>query len=436
MPRLDVLDSARLNSRTVLESLRAIGGSAAVDLGPGDLVAVEIAAASRRCLVVSFDYERNHGSIGVQEATQLVNAFRRVRNTDAALALVLDTSGIRVTDGIAGIASLRMILREALDARLDGKDMLAVATNHTFGGASMLASLCELRLIDGCCAFAMSGPKLIAHSANPDSDDLGTIGRLISGTARASCSTRFELMPAAKEALIERFRAWLCAAPIGRLTLEQLADSGRSLERRLLSNARAGQSCDLRVAEIGSSVGNALRAFFGDGYDVDRSHSIPVVSSKARRGSWGFILQADRGVGARQALTLAQALIDAARPDGPGHCLVILNADGHSSSLFDERFVLSEYLAHLALVMRALHRQGLRMELVVAERGGGGIQAALGAGATSVTMMADAQLFVLPPFAMGALNKAAFATPGSIEEAVRVGAADGVFETSDRPWST
>jgi hypothetical protein len=68
------------------------------------------------------------------------------------------------------------------------------------------------------------------------------------------------------------------------------------------------------------------------------------------------------------------------------------------------------------------------MELVVAERGGGGIQAALGAGATLVTMMANARLFVLPTFAMEALNKAAFAKPGSAEVAMRAGAVDGVFQ--------
>jgi hypothetical protein len=429
MLRPETPRSPRCSSRAVLESLRGIGGTIPVDLGPGDLEPIELADGSRRCLVVAFDYERSHGSIGVREAQQLVNAFRLVRSNDVALALILDTSGIRVTDEIAGIASLRMILREALDARLEGRSMLAMSMNHTFGGASMLASVCERRFIDEQCLFAMSGPKLIAHAAATDGQ--GEISRLIGGAARASCSRKFELMHPTAGAFSEALLAWLRDEPSRGPAIEQLSDAGRCLETRLASIAIPDEVERPRQSSVSPTAERVLRVSFRDECKLDHSRGIPVVRSRARPDSCGFVLEAERGVGARQALTLAQALIDVVRENDPRHCLIFLDADGHSASPVNERVILSEYLAHLALVVRALHRQGRCMELVVTERGGGGIQAALGAGATLVTMMPQARLFVLPTFAMEVLNKAAFAKPGSVEVAKRVGAVDGIFQTND-----
>jgi Malonate decarboxylase gamma subunit (MdcE) len=425
-------DDSKLTPAGVLEALREVVMPRPVELGAGDLEAAEIVTESRRCLALLFDYQRNQGSIGVREAQQLVSAFHRVRHEDLALVLLLDTSGIRVTDAISGIASLRSVLREALDARLEGRSMLAMSINHTFGGASMLASLCQHRFIHAQCIFAMSGPKLIMSASGPNSvagEDQGEIIKSTCGAARAACSPDFELVAPTAKAFAQTLLAWLNEPRTAAAPVDQLREAGVDLGARLAGvSTPTIETQPQWCASIGPDMDRILRDCFNGEYELEYAEGVPIASSRAIPGSYGFVVEAESGVGARQALALSRALSSIAEKD-PKRCLIFLDSDGHSASLADERLILSEYLGHLALTVRMLHRQGQRVELIVAGRGGGGIQAALGSSATSVGMVPQSRLFVLPHFAMGALNKTAFANPGSPAVAISVGAADIVLKT-------
>ena len=131
----------------VLAALRGRATDAAtVSLGDGDVTAVVCSSATSASSRSHSTTAARHGSIGTREADQIIRAFQFARSELLPIALLLETSGIRVTDGTAGIASLRRVLREAEDARLDGLPMLGVVLRCAFGGASILAALCERRL--------------------------------------------------------------------------------------------------------------------------------------------------------------------------------------------------------------------------------------------------------------------------------------------------
>ena len=173
----------------VLAALRGRAtDTAPIPLGDGDVTAVALQLGDQRVLGVAFDYGARHGSIGIQEADQLVRAFQFARSERLPIALLLETSGIRVTDGTAGIASLRRVLREAEDARLDGLPMLGVVLRCAFGGASILAALCERRMIHPDSLYGMSGPRLIgaaAGAATFDAADPAAVRSVLGGGARA-----------------------------------------------------------------------------------------------------------------------------------------------------------------------------------------------------------------------------------------------------------
>src|SRR6478672_6507944 len=181
----------------VLDALRGRAtDTARVSLGDGDVAAVALQLGGERVLAVAFDYGARHGSIGIREADQLVRAFQFARSERLAVALLLETSGIRVTDGTAGIASLRRVLREAEDARLEGLPMLSVVLRCAFGGASILAALCDRRMIHPDSLYGMSGPRLIGETAGTalfDPGDPEPVRSVLGGRARARLDG-FELL--------------------------------------------------------------------------------------------------------------------------------------------------------------------------------------------------------------------------------------------------
>jgi malonyl-CoA/methylmalonyl-CoA synthetase len=373
-----------LTAATVLDALP--GTTAPVPAGPGDLSVCEVTLAGRRVLIVAFDEAARQGSIGVAEAAQLVHAIRTARTEGRALVFLMATSGIRVTDGTAGIASLRWVLREAEDARLDGVRMLAVILRFAFGGASILAALCEYRLIHEGALFGMSGPRLIAETAGSDvfdAADPAAVVALLGGAARAAASPGFGLVEPRARAIAEAIGDWLRSPPPPPVTRHALAASAAALAGRL-----------------GDDEG-------------------PPPAGRRQ-----LTLNSPAGTGARDALGIATALLTAR----PGErSTVTVDTPGHRSTPDEERLVLSEYLAQVALTIRLLHHTGSPVEIVVQGLGGGGIQGALGSGATSVAMAPDARLLVLPPAAMRALGRAQRADEGRADEALATGAADAVL---------
>ena len=217
---------------TVLAALRGRATDAArIPLGDGDVTATALQLGDQRVLAVAFDYGARHGSIGIHEADQIVRAFQFARSERLAITLLLETSGIRVTDGTAGIASLRRVLREAEDARLDGLPMLGVVLRCAFGGASILAALCERRMIHPDSLYGMSGPRLIgatAGTAHFDAADPAAVRNVLGGDARARLDG-FELVGPDADAVGEAVEDWLRSARVEPVTAADLiAGRGRT----------------------------------------------------------------------------------------------------------------------------------------------------------------------------------------------------------------
>lgn len=417
-----------LTAFAVLDALAATSVQRPVDLGRGDLRAVESTIMSRRLLFVCFDYARNQGSIGTSEADQLVESFRLARASGLGVVFLLETSGIRVTDGTAGIASLRRVLREAEDARLDGVRMLAMVLRSAFGGASMLSSMCEQRLIHADCLFSMTGPKLIEQgvgTAQFDATDKEAVRRLLGGEARSRASSGFALVEPTAVAYREALEAWLSTAAPAAMTFERLFASEVALAARLTTPLADPTAIRRDSPLLEEDADRILREIHPDGVDLQRAGGVLVAHPHVPSSTRVLALMARDGAGARDALVLAREILGPARR-GVRHarCVVLVDCESHLGTPNDERVVLSEFLAHLALVIRAVHRSGEQVNIVVTGHGGGGIQGALGSGASSVAMGPQAHLFVLPKAAMRALNKAEDADAGSIGTAVKVGAID------------
>ena len=107
---------------------------------------------------------------------------------------------------------------------------------------------------------------------------------------------------------------------------------------------------------------------------------------------------------------------------------MLADIENHSADPADERVVLSEFLALLALTLRSAHRRGHVVSVIVTGVSGGGIFAALAAGATRVEMLHDARIQVLSPAALAAIGQQATPEDESAAAAMRAGAVDAIFE--------
>lgn len=429
--RLPETHAEAVCAAAVMEALAACASAASpVVLGSGDLTSGLLTLEGSPALCVRFHYEERQGSIGVLEAKQIVAALEHARSNRWSVVFLMETSGIRVTDGTAGIASLRRILRKAEDARIDGVRMLAVVLKSAFGGASMLAALCEHRLIQPGSLFAMSGPRLITQTVGPqrfDAAEPASVHALMGGEARATASHGFQLVEPNPDAYREAVLDWLRAPTPDQVSPATLRATGLALRRRL-------QDCGASLAsptapQSFASHHDVLQALFPEGHTLQESHGIGVATSDARPAHRALVLSAPAGVDAHQALALASELLHCADATALTchRTSVLVDSPGHAATPEDERPVLSEFLAHLAITVRVLHRQGRRIDVIVTGVGGGGIQGALGSGATSVSMARGSRLVVLPPAAMQALNKAQAEEEGNIAEALETTAIDSPF---------
>ena len=85
--------------------------------------------------------------------------------------------------------------------------------------------------------------------------------------------------------------------------------------------------------------------------------------------------------------------------------------------------MLSEYVAHLALVLTSLRQQGHRLTLQVLGDAAGGIYVALAAPAARVIALPGANVQVLPPAAIARVLRRR-EEPSAVEDCLRAGVID------------
>jgi biotin-independent malonate decarboxylase gamma subunit len=128
-------------------------------------------------------------------------------------------------------------------------------------------------------------------------------------------------------------------------------------------------------------------------------------------------------VGALAMWTLAGECL-ALADERPGEAVtVFLDSPGQAPTFHDERVMLSEYVAHLALVLSDLRQHGHRVTLQVLGDAAGGVYVALAAPATRVVALPGANVQVLPPAAIARVLRRR-TDPLGVEDYLRAGVID------------
>jgi acetyl-CoA carboxylase beta subunit len=398
-------------------------------LGSGNLQAMLTTAGDKRLLLLCFDYALQQGSIGMAEADQLQTAVRHAREHGLHMVWLIESSGIRVTDGTAGIASLRRVLRDVQDARLDGLRLLAMVFKSAFGGASILTSVCERRVMHAGTLLSMSGPKLIEQSVGAErfnASDKTAVSALLGGAARAARSADIVLVDASLPSYLSALDAWLADAAPAPVDAVWLQHQLSVLTRRLPQPLPEPKALPLPSYMLPAHAQDLLERVLPTHSGVQACEGVLIAQTAHDARIRVLALMTPTGCTARDALALTRELL---RPQALAYTrsVLLVDAPGHAATPEDEQLVFSEVLALLSLAIRWLHRQGQRVDVVVSGTGGGGIQAALAAGASSVSMGPQARLYVLPKAAMQALNKAEDEDAGTLATALATGAIDHAF---------
>jgi hypothetical protein len=392
----------------------------------GDLVVRSASLQGHGMVMAAFDWTRSRGSIGPAEATQLGEALALAATRGVPLVFLMNTSGMRVTEGMQTVVALRTLLRGVLDARLAGQRMYALVTHHAFGGASILASLCQRRTMHADAILAMSGPKLIERIAGRGAlmaDDPAAVRALLGGRARVAMTGTTEPCDDSAEACRAALSRWLSEPAAS--AVPDVDAWCRDLRVRLGMRAlRPLQGCS--IESLDDPTRRTLDRLLGDVAEVRRSGDL--IAATAPRPDAPLVLGLVGGGTATAPLALALTEQVLAIGTAPRAVAVLADIENHSADPADERVVLSEYLALLALALRVAQRRGHDVRVIVTGVSGGGIFAALAAGASRVEMLPEARIQVLSPEALAAIGQQAVPEDESATSAIRAGAVDALFE--------
>lgn len=345
--------------------------------------------AGREVMLLATDPQRAKGTFGPAECAAAAEALGQARVARQPMLLLIDSAGARLDTGLAIQGALRVLLREALDARLDGLPMLAMLGHHVFGGASLLAFVTQRRCYSGQTLLAMSGPRLLR---GPDGGELPHAEALTAISATARCAHGGAERPLADEgaawALAAAEWAGAAAAP-GNAGPELKAE--RELLRRRLGSSAADDIVQLRGATLS--------------------------------------LRTNQALGAGGAIALAELAERSAR-EQPGRSLLLeVDCPGHSLALADEGLLLSHYLAHLALSLRSLVRNGTTIRLRLLGEISGGVYAALAAAVSSIELGRGALVRTLPSISLAHLFKDRDTSQADPSQYLRLGVVDAICES-------
>ena len=320
------------------------------------------------------------GALGVAECDKLASLFTVAAATAAPVVMFIDSAGVRVSEGLPALGAFRRMYAAALKADAAGSRMACVLGAHCFGGASMLAALCGARYFANHTRLAMSGPSILAATAGLSALDAAF--HAVALPASVALSARHQMLGA-------------------RLAAAKLTPTGQteSVQRK------------------------DLTALYPGGYAINQTNG--MVQGTA--GDIAIVGSIDR-----QPLTAARAHALAAcfwNMGDPAHTPVktlhvLVDCEAHSSSLEDEKVMLSMYLADLAHALQALQRRGTRVETIVLGKLGGGTYVALAAASSAVHVIHGKEIQLLPGRAIAAILGDSTAAKPEFSDYVRAGVAE------------
>ncbi len=395
-------------------------GSLARGQAHGSLIVGNGAIGGREVTVVATDRHVAGGSLGVAEAKALSTLLEQSHAARRPFILCLDSAGARLDEGLPALGAFRQLYRHVLDLRLAGLPLLALIGRDCFGGASMLAATCIKRVYCETSRLAMSGPAVIqalGGATEIDATDTGAVTALMGGAARVQLLPSDQLCEDSFEAYRQAARDWV--ADCGATVQLDLHHQHTRLGTRLLAHGMAPSPPENTSGELPM----VLREIIPEGVKVHKMDGVLFGRSgkTSPNAFFGFI--DGTPVGALAAWTLAGECL-ALSDERPGEAVtVFLDSPGQAPTFRDERVMLSEYVAHLALVLSSLRQHGHRVTLQVLGDAAGGIYVALAAPAARVVALPGANVQVLPPAAMARVLRR-HSEPGGIEDYLRAGVID------------
>ncbi len=393
------------------------------------LILTEGEIDGQRIYLLAQDARLEGGSFGAGESDAVAQWLQGVAAEPAPIIFALDSGGARMSEGLAALGGFRRLFRAAADAWLAGVPMFFVCGKTVFGGASMLASLGDMRVFFERSLFGMSGPRIVqavAGEADFNADDRALVASVMGGAARAQrdgnalrvddavavraaisawlTERSFTLKPSPREigeqdgALFYR-ENFLVAADVGRdLSSDRSScDAFTRLKAQLISqrqqleregHARLGNPQKIPAAQFPQI---AIRdAWVDDG----------VLLGRNADGGYLYGLVGGIWADSWHAWKLANALLAQAESAPQVSATIMLDCPAHATSRALEAGMISQYFALLGLVVRYLHTCGADVALHIVGDAAGGVHVALAGGATRVIAHAQSTIRILPKIAI------------------------------------
>jgi Malonate decarboxylase gamma subunit (MdcE) len=358
-------------------------GSVVLAVGTIDGQAISIAATNR---------EIAGGSIGVSESRALMDSLAESDAAKRPFILCLDSAGAKLSEGLPALGGFRQLYRHFLDLRLTGHPILALIGRDCFGGASMLASASSRRIYNSNSRSAMSGPAVM-HALGVDGElDAEAVQSLMGGQSRAGLNQGDVLCADALEDYRQAARDWVHELPSQ--DSRDIQQRHNELGMRLLAHGPSPAPEPLR------ELSSVLKEIIPPTLQIRNLDGVFVARpEKTAPGIYLGFLHGN-AVGASAAWTMAGECLAFAASHTVDAVTVFLDSPGHSTAIADERVGLSDYIAHLSLVLSQLRQRGHRVSLQVAGEAAGGIFVALSAPASRVVALPGCNVQMLPPAAM------------------------------------
>ncbi len=373
--------------------------------------------------IAATDRDIAGGSFGVVESQALSALLQQSRTDGVPVILCLDSAGARLDEGLPALGAFRQLYRHFLDLRLAGVSTLAVLGRDCFGGASMLAAACGRRVYSAASRLAMSGPAVIQALGGRrelDAEDAQAVTALMGGAARVRLQPTDRLCADRSGDFRQAVLEWMAQRDAE--SQLDLRKQHNQLGTRLLERGMAPSP--LSNAEPAPPA--ALLEVVPPGFQARTIDGVLIGRTTKTSPDTFFGLVSREPVGALALWTLAGACLSAA-DSRPGEAvMLLLDAPGQAPTLRDERIMLSQYVAHLALVLSHLRVRGHRVTLQVLGEAAGGIYVALAAPATRVVALPGANVQMLPPAAMARVI-GRHSARGDMDDYLRAGVVDTII---------
>jgi acetyl-CoA carboxylase beta subunit len=399
-----------------------LDGSVMQPRSAGAMLTASGVLRGRRVYAAATDPAIARGAIGVAEADALTALLRSAREHTAPVLLVLDSAGARVDEGLSALGAFRRLFREALQAKFAEIPLLALLGPLCFGGASLLACLCDRRVYLPQTRMATSGPTVIEGVVGKDRLDAGdrnAVRALMGAEARARLHPEDTIADDAPTAVRE-------AAARGiegeRPALVVVAQHAR-LRERLVDGGMLGEPPVQRTDSA------PLASVLPPGYVPMTAGSTFFAQPQARSGKAVFLGAMGAPLSAAACWRLADWVLGLGDTHPGSPLVLILDAEAHAATVEDERVLLSDYLVHFSLCVAAAAKVLPRSVLWLPGAASGASYVAFAAPVDHVSALPSARIAILPPAAVRQILGDQAAASASSQDWIETGVADALLDS-------